>query len=268
MITAHSGCEGTGIDTMDSIEKALAYCADAVEIDIRIDPLGELRISHNPLSLEDYFKKNPLADVFDLVRPTSLLINFDIKERAALYKTLDAAQAFGFPTERLIFTGCTNPKQLLDDQDLSKRASFFLNLEEILKYIYQQRREEFNKELFSALIKDPYIIWIDEENAIPNIFLVESTKIPEKLYAVSKSIRGKVIEDTLRILQDTGAAAVNMQKFLLWTQIDEMLQSGNVPLSVWTVDDTKTMHHCLEENVYNITTHFIQSAQRIRSEYI
>ena len=53
MITAHSGCEGTGIDTMESIEKALTFNADAVEIDIRMDPFGVLRISHDPLSIED-----------------------------------------------------------------------------------------------------------------------------------------------------------------------------------------------------------------------
>ena len=39
MITAHSGCEGTGIDTMESIEKALEFGADAIEIDVRMDRL-------------------------------------------------------------------------------------------------------------------------------------------------------------------------------------------------------------------------------------
>ena len=63
LITAHSGCEGTGIDTMESVEKALLFGADAVEIDVRMDPFGDLRISHDPLSIEDYFKKNPLEDL-------------------------------------------------------------------------------------------------------------------------------------------------------------------------------------------------------------
>ena len=75
MITAHSGCEGTGIDTMESIEKALEFGADAIEIDVRMDPFGDLRISHDPLSLEDYLRKNPLADVFQRVQSSSLLIN-------------------------------------------------------------------------------------------------------------------------------------------------------------------------------------------------
>ena len=81
MITAHSGCEGTGIDTMDSIEKALLFGADAVEIDIRMDPFGDLRISHDPLSLKDYLQKNPLEDVFDRVLPTSALINLISKKK-------------------------------------------------------------------------------------------------------------------------------------------------------------------------------------------
>ena len=40
IITAHSGCEATEIDSLDSIDKALEYGADAIEIDVRADPSG------------------------------------------------------------------------------------------------------------------------------------------------------------------------------------------------------------------------------------
>ena len=126
MITAHSGCEGTGIDTMDSIEKALEIGADAIEIDVRLDPFGNLRISHDPLSLEGYLMKNMLEEVFRRISPTSMMINFDLKEPKALYETLQAAQSFGFPSERMILTGCTTPDRLLDDRKLSGQAAFFL----------------------------------------------------------------------------------------------------------------------------------------------
>ena len=44
MITAHSGCEETEIDSMESIELALEYGADAIEVDVRVDHNKELRI--------------------------------------------------------------------------------------------------------------------------------------------------------------------------------------------------------------------------------
>ena len=262
MITAHSGCEGTGIDTMESIKKALEFNADAVEIDIRMDPFGDLRISHNPLSLEDYFKKNPLLDVFKLVQHTSLLINFDIKEKTALYKTLDAALEFGFPTERLIFTGCTSPEQLLDDPGLVKQAVFFLNLEELLKYVYLRRRDEFGEEIISALLEEPDRIWLDDETFIPNIFLPESFQIPPKLKAVSRSIREKMEEDIISVFHQSGAAAVNFPKILLWSDLLKTFKDNNVPLSVWTVNETEIMQRCLEEGVCNITTLSVQTAKR------
>ncbi len=258
MITAHSGCEGTGIDTMDSIEKALLFNADAVEIDIRMDPFGDLRISHDPLSVEDYFRKNPLADVFQRILPTSVLINFDIKEKEALYKTITAAHDFGFPTERLIFTGCTTPEQLINDPELAHRANFFLNLEEVLKYVYAHHKEEFSREIFIMLMEDPYIIFIDEGGTMPDVYLSEAVMIKQKIYAISRTLEEKIYVDTVRIYQETQAAAANLPRILLRTPVLEKLKAGNVPLSVWTVDEPDQIRRCLEIGVFNITTKKVQ----------
>ena len=54
MITAHSGCEETEIDSMESIELALEYGADAIEVDVRVDQNKELRISQDEVSPEEY----------------------------------------------------------------------------------------------------------------------------------------------------------------------------------------------------------------------
>ena len=267
MITAHSGCEGTGIDTMDSIDQALLCGADAVEIDIRLDPLGGIRISHDPLSLEDYLRKNPLADVFRKVLPTSLLINFDLKEEAALYKTVNAAHDFGFPTERLIFTGCTTPDHLTGDPELTHRANFFLNIAAVLKYVYAHRKEEIGREVFSALMEDPYIIFIDEAGSIPDVYLTEAVKLREKICAVSRSLKEKIFEDTISIFRETHAAAANMPKQLLWTSIAETLKAGNVPLSVWTVNEPEIVRRCLDFGVRNITTRKIRLTKQILAEH-
>ncbi len=267
MITAHSGCEGTGIDTMESIEKALTFNADAVEIDIRMDPFGVLRISHDPLSIEDYFKKNPLSDVFDRILPTSMMINFDIKEQAALYKTINAAHEFGFPTERLIFTGCTTPELLIKDPELAHKAKFFLNLERVVKYVVSHRKGEFSLDIFNILMEDPFLLFIDRKSSIiSDNYLSKASRIQQKLYEISKTLMGKILEDTVRIYQETHAAAANLSKILLWTSFDDDLKANNIQLSFWTVNEADFVHRCLEIGAYNITTRNIQLTRRIVSQ--
>lgn len=266
MITAHSGCEGTGIDTMDSIEKAIQYGADAIEIDIRMDPFGVLRISHDPLSLEDYLQKNPLEKVFQKVLPTSLMINFDLKEDAALYKTINAARDFGFPTDRLIFSGCTKPEQLTNDTELVHKANFYLNLEKVLLFAYKRRSTEFTREAFSILMEDPYIIFLDENIFKPEIYLSRAIRLKQNIFAISQILKEKVLEETVRIYQETRAAAANLPKFLLWTSIDDMLKEENIPLSFWTVNEPELVHRCLDIGACNITTRNIKLTKQILSE--
>ena len=268
MITAHSGCEGTGIDTMDSIEKALEIGSDAVEIDVRIDPLGNLRVSHDLLSLEEYLEKNQLEKVFQRVFSTSLKVNFDIKEPKAIQKTIQAAKDFGFPSERLILTGCADPDILLDDTDLRGEASFFLNLERFLKYIYVHRRAEFGEELYAALMEDPLVLVIDANDPLPNAYLYDTSRIQQKFYAAVKTLKEDIFEDILRVFQETQAKAINLPKILLKTKFIKKLSDAGIPLSVWTVDEPDLMQLCLKMGVYNITTRCPVSALRYRNEYL
>ena len=263
MITAHSGCEGTDIDTMDSIEKALIFGADVVEIDVRMDPSGDLRISHDPLSSEGYDQKNLLEDVLQRILPTSVLINFDIKEEEVLYKTLSTAHDFGFPAERLIFTGSTTPEQLINDPELTERANFFLNLEEVLKYAFIHRKGEFGREVFFMLMENPYIFFMNKRASIPDVILSESIRINQKIFAVSKTFREKIYKDTVRIYQETRAAAANLPRFLLWDSVLDDLKAGNVPLSVWTVNEPDLIRRCMDLGVCNITTQNVQLAKQI-----
>ena len=268
MITAHAGCEGTGLDTMDSIHKALELHADAAEIDVRMDPLGSLRISHDPLSIEDYLKKNPLEDVFNVLRDTSMLINFEVKEPRVFPKTLEAAEAQGFPTERLIFSGRLGPGHLSGDKRYMDSAAFFLNIEEVLKYVFVQRKAELGWKLFSILIRDPYVLLIEEGAALPDPYIFRAKTIQRKLSAVSKMIREIMIEETARIYVSFHAAAANIPKFLLGLPSIGYLRTEKVPLSVWTVDSPEVLRLCMAAEVYNITTRSVSLAKQVRTDYI
>ena len=268
MITAHSGCEGTGIDTMESIERALEIGADAVEIDIRIDPFGNLRISHDPLSLEDYLMKNPLEEVFRKTGQSSIKINFDVKETKAIYKTIEAAELSGFPKERMILTGSAAPDDLLDDRELSGKASFFLNISQILRYVYIHRRKDFTEELFAILMEEPLLLVIDEDTPVPDVYLSDAMMFRRKFYAVSKVLQEKISEDILWVFHETGAEALNLPVLLLGTKFVKMLDTADIPLSFWTVDAPDRIRRCLEMGAYNITTRTPRAAVRIREQYV
>ena len=79
MITAHSGCEGTARDSMESVELALALGADAIEMDIRRAPDGLLYISHDRQTGSEIAKKHTLEAVFRRIADTPMKFNCDIK---------------------------------------------------------------------------------------------------------------------------------------------------------------------------------------------
>lgn len=245
MITAHSGCEDTKDDSMESIDLALEYGADAIEIDVRIDKNGILRISHNEASTEEFQQKLTLDDVFAKILNTGLSVNCDIKEQAALYPTLAAAKKTGLSPERLILSGCTSPDILARDPSLIQRGQFFLNIEEVLKLIYLRRERDFDIQRFPLLMRDPWKIL--KENGI--------------------EIRDEWVEDTVQCYKMVHAAAANLPKTLLNSNLVSALKAASVPLSIWTVNEPELVTLCLNTGVCNITTRKVQQAIEITEKY-
>ena len=232
IITAHSGCEGTEIDSLDSVEKALEYGADAIEIDVRVDPSGTARISHNAVSAEEYAGKLTLRTVLERVRDTSLAVNFDIKEPRALYKTIEDAWSLGFCRERLIFSGCTSPEQMARDDYLAEHGRFFMNVEEVLKFVYYHRDPDLNTARFKKLMSDPWSV-IREEGT---------------------DVSDEITDGAVRLFSQMNIAAVNLPKTMVGTRLFRDLKAGGIPISVWTVDDPVQARGCMAEGVFNITT--------------
>ena len=245
IITAHSGCEESEIDSLDSINIALDCGADAVEIDVRVDRNGELRISHNEVTQEEYSKKLTLRQVFEYIRNTNLIVNCDLKEQAALYKTLEEAEKCGISSDRLILSGCTSPEQLARDISLFDRGRFFLNIEEVIKFVWLRKNSIFDIDQFVNLMKDPWKI-INAEG----LDHLES-----------------YINETVRCYQLLHANAVNMPKTLLDSLMARELKAADIPLSIWTVNEPELVQACLTDKVYNITTRKVRQALQIRDDY-
>ncbi len=100
-VTAHSGCEGTAENSVQSIKKAAEIGADIVEIDIRFTTDGTPVLSHDaPVGGE-----TTLEEAFEEIsKYKNLLVNLDIKETTYLEAITPLAEKFSL-TDRIFCTG-------------------------------------------------------------------------------------------------------------------------------------------------------------------
>jgi len=133
LITAHSGCEGTPDNSMESILKGAALGADCVEIDIRADAQGNLWLTHD--EPQDVSALVPLKEALDAIAKSGIAVNCDLKQEELLYPVLEAAEAAGIARNDLIFSGSVNVSLLRQDPSIVQRARIFLNLEQLIPHL-------------------------------------------------------------------------------------------------------------------------------------
>ncbi len=262
IITAHSGCEDTETDSMESIDLALEFGADAIEIDIRVDKDGELRVSHNEESKKEYQKKLTFREVIEKIMSTDLLINCDIKEPEALYKILEEAEKMHFSPERLILSGCTTPEQLEEDENLVRRGQFFLNMEEIMRFVHNNRKSDGDEKQDTQENSESHkhhLYKKSEENKEQDQQDDSNTQKHQN--------EDDNAEDVVRCCQKLKAAAVNLPKWMIGSKAVTALLEAGIPVSVWTVNESDMVKRCLETGVYNITTRKVRQALELRESF-
>lgn len=129
LITAHSGCEGTPENSLESILTGIELGADCVEIDIRMDESGALWLTHDTTG--DYSTALPLPKAFEPIARSGIAVNCDIKEARCLYPVIVQAEKSCLSREQLIFSGAVDVRALESDPTIAQRARIFLNLEEL-----------------------------------------------------------------------------------------------------------------------------------------
>ena len=226
LITAHSGCEGTPDNSMESILKGIELGADCVEIDIRMDPQGGLRLTHN--ELEDYSETVPLETALRTIAESTVSVNCDIKEEKLLYPVLEAAEAAGIPRDRLIFSGSVDIGLLRSDPSIVQRARIFLNLAQI----------------FGCVAKD--------------------TAIPEN-WEERGPLFDAHIEEIADLVKQLGVECINPSYKMMSPERIAACNASGIGLSLWTVNEEADQERFLREDLVNLTTRRPASALRIRS---
>ena len=246
-ITAHSGCEGTPQDHMETVELALQLGAEVVEMDVRRAQDYTLRISHDALSLEGYAQKPTLEQVFDRIRDTELKINCDIKEPGVLHDVFRLAEQAGLGKDRLILSGCTSPEQLARDHTLVQKATVLLNVEELLKFFYLAEGLPGWDLEFVRLMESPW-------SFIRNI--------PDPEGYLNWHLDKMV--DFVKLLKADG---INLPYWCLTDQLAEACRENGIFFSVWTVNEADKIRRCIELGAGNVTTRTVRLALETRAAY-
>ena len=124
MITAHSGCDGTGMNTMEYLEHAVRTPVDALEIDVRRAGDGRLVLGHDPAGEDTQL---PLEVAFRFLADKAVRINCDMKHAGMADDILDCAERCSVASSRIIFTGVIDA-QMRRQTD----ARVFVNAEELM----------------------------------------------------------------------------------------------------------------------------------------
>lgn len=236
LITAHSGCESTLQDSMESVELAIEFGADAIEMDVRRADGGLLYISHDRKCGNEILEKISLESVFERIKDTSLKFNCDIKEPFALPGTLDMARHFGFGPDRLILTGSVSPEQLAHEPAITERASIYINIEEALKFFYMKQlyanRDEAS---FPKLMTDakPFVLEMMEDD--------------------------RCIAALIRMTRTLNVCGINMPHQIFTKELAERFHTESIACSVWTVNEYADADRCLALGAENITTRAVRT---------
>lgn len=223
LITAHSGCEGTGEDVLRSVYAACEF-ADCAEIDVRLDTDGRLVLSHDRRSV---YEGPDLEEIFCTFAEAEIAFNCDLKEPAALYPVLALADRYKLPQERLILSGSVSCDLLAADPEISRRACVYLNIEQFLKYL-----------LFGQA-KNPVEMLTDPWSQLK--------MLPDDTLDIHLT---RCCQTALTL----GAAAFNAPFSLMSSARIKAFYDCQMSLSLWTVNTEEDLTRLLAQRPKNITT--------------
>lgn len=101
-ITAHTGAFNTEDNSIDSVKVSIEKQVEILEIDVRVRPNGTVIIAHDDVKNNDDGVE--IEKVFELIKPTNIKINLDLKDTKALKSMHKIINSFDM-ADRVFFTG-------------------------------------------------------------------------------------------------------------------------------------------------------------------
>ncbi|MBQ2828197.1 MAG: glycerophosphodiester phosphodiesterase [Clostridia bacterium] len=205
--TAHTGCEGTKENSLESIEKGYENGADIVEFDLNFDKSGNPVLCHDEpkggeVTLDEAFRK--------VSEYANLKVNVDAKSDLHLEKVKPLAEKYGI-SDRIFFTGI---KDEFVENARKTGVDYYLNIdvenpskhsEEYLLSLVQRVKEagaigiNFNKNNASSELVEAF----HENGLLVSIWTVDSkTELFEILLLSPDNITTRNPHKIRKIIED------------------------------------------------------------------
>ncbi len=125
LLTAHSGCEVTPDNSLAFLQFASGLAVDCLEVDVRSDGSGTLKLSHDSESSD----APELRQAFRIIRAVpGLLLNCDLKTPGLEGQVWQLAGEEGV-TDRLVYSGEVSAEAMASDREMAAAVRWFFNLE-------------------------------------------------------------------------------------------------------------------------------------------
>ncbi len=231
LVTAHSGCEDTPENSLESLMAGIAAGADTVEIDVRATRDGTPILMHDQfvrrngtditaeqLDLDELSAicadANPespagraiitLEQALDLVGSRTIMVNLDLKDDGCIDGVVALVRKHGH-SERVILTGCTPVRA------------------KILRAV------------------------------APELPVLLNAEAPAEPFTAKTYMQ--FVENTCRSAIQYHCCGINVAFNSCRRELVIHGRRRYLPVSVWTIDDTRTMKKMIEMGVHSITTH-------------
>ena len=143
-VTAHTGCEDTSDNSLESIETGFKCGADIVEFDVNFMPNGTPVLSHD--EPDDTSVK--LQDAFSLVATfDKLKVNLDLKSTENIKQVYDLAVKYGI-SDRVFYTG-VEQKDVEAVKSQTPAAEYYLNIDVEKR---NRKKDDYINELIDRVI--------------------------------------------------------------------------------------------------------------------
>jgi glycerophosphoryl diester phosphodiesterase len=245
-ITAHSGCEGTPVDSIESVESGILYEADIIEVDVRADKNGKLVLSHNRDEQQLYSGSTGLTQVFELIQiEKRICLNCDIKETKIIPNLLETARQYGITEDRLYLSGSVTRELLREIPEIRQKCRVQWNIEEAMVPLVKCKLTEDDKEhLCGLLYTDPWRV-IREVVPNPDVYIADLVRMATELSVTTFNIPEQYASKE-RIL---------------------FFHANGIMVSVWTVNEPDEITRLLQLGIRNITTKNIRIAKKLQLNF-